>query len=118
MTEQGICRRCNRPIAYPQQTRLDDPVGHNKLCKIDGLKFYLQFGAYGCDTGCTGHMLYIDDSEDNTILEKWVFDHPEDNSEESQKRFIEEMFNDWMWECGIAVENIEIDYENCNVFND
>ena len=63
---------------------------------------------YGCQTGCCGHAVQIDDDEDK---EEFNFDHPYDQP-------IEE-FVKWMVTEAMGADHVaDIDWENCIVIND
>ncbi len=52
------------------------------------MKYTIEHGFYGCDTGCCGYRLT------STAGEEWTFDHPSDNdsTDEDLRTFAREAF--------------------------
>lgn len=63
-------------------------------------------GGYGCDTGCCGHYVDLDDDTSNMS-----FDHPEPG--ESDEDFIKRLVTEKFGEEHVA----DIDWENCQVWD-
>ena len=68
-------------------------------------------GYYGCDTGCCGHYIEIDDDDAHERHERFDFAHPhgEDHLEWA-KQFVREQFGE---------EHVrDLDWENCEIYDD
>jgi hypothetical protein len=65
---------------------------------------------YGCDTGCCGHVIEIDDEEAG-----WAFDHPDlDDEDEARLDWAKELVRDELGEDHVA----DLDWENCDLVSD
>ena len=65
-------------------------------------------GAYGCESGCCGHYIEIDDKY---VSESWTFDHPFDEDVLAWAR--------WHVRETLGEEHVaDLDWENCVVSRD
>lgn len=76
---------------------------------------------YGCDTGCCGHSISVEDPPDGfparSGRDRWTFDHPWDESEsrlEWARRWVEGVFGkehcaDLDWENVLDLERVSDD---------
>ena len=66
---------------------------------------------YGCDTGCCGHVIEIDDEEVG-----WVFNHPDldDDDDAADLAWAKEVVRDELGEDHVA----DLDWENCDLVSD
>jgi hypothetical protein len=73
------------------------------------MKVIVYHAGYGCDTGCCGHIVAMDENPDEyggNEHEKFEFDHPYDESDlEFAKRLVRETFG----EKHVA----DLDWDNC-----
>ncbi len=64
---------------------------------------------YGCDTGCCGHEIELDDGRT-----EFVFAHPDNNSTEVIKKFAQNLVKTTFGEEHIK----DLDWNNCEILDD
>jgi hypothetical protein len=72
-------------------------------------KIIVMHGGYGCDSGCCGHYVEIDDGSDDYGRRDFVFDHPD--PDESDQDFAKRMITQSFGEDHVA----DMDWENCMI---
>lgn len=95
------CRRCGRPVLAGAYTR-DDRHGD---CAVVS---YVQYAAYGCDSGCDGHEVVGLDEDGRTVYRQFFFEHPYDDDPETWARSL----------AGDKLPGAEYDHSRSRVFSD
>lgn len=65
---------------------------------------------YGCETGCCGHVVSVDDKD----VGRFSFSHPDSNSEADRLAYARELVASELGEEHVA----DLDWENCQVHDD
>jgi hypothetical protein len=77
------------------------------------MKIVVLHGYYGCDTGCCGHYIHIEDDEGNDISDSstFEFDHPYGEDPLTwAKEFVESAYGE---------DHVkDLDWENCTIVDD
>lgn len=79
-------------------------------------KVVVSHASYGCDTGCCGHIIEVDDEE----VGGFYFSHPHTpdgtpaEREAAYRRFAEELVRDELGEEHVA----DLDWEDCVIVDD
>ena len=75
------------------------------------MKIIVYHSYYGCDTGCCGHTVEIQDDDGKRIKEEFAFDHPSgEDVVEFAKRLIKEEYGE---------DHVkDLDWEHCIICTD
>ncbi len=70
---------------------------------------------YGCETGCCGHVVIMEDeSGDEVKRGRFEFGHPDGMTDEAIKEFVRDMVTDSLGEEHVK----DIDWDRCEVIDD
>lgn len=79
------------------------------------MKILVCHALYGCDTGCCGHVVVVEDEAGGrTQKGRFEFAHPDGMTEAAIKEFVRDMVTDALGEEHVK----DIDFERCEVLDD
>lgn len=86
LSDLNYCPVCSRPRFHTPETLLVAPhmEGHD-LCKLEvqGGQVYYVHDYYGCDTGCCGHRVVVEDAKGRERLSVFDFMHDKGSLDEA-----------------------------------
>ena len=79
------------------------------------MKVLVCHALYGCDTGCCGHVVIVEDEVGQRKQKgRFEFSHPDDMNEATIKEYIRAMVTDTLGDEHVK----DIDFERCEVIDD
>ena len=84
------------------------------------MKIYVEHSGYGCDTGCCGHVVTMED-DSGRETEKFHFEHPGTMAFNSPRFILEtdQEFARWLVEETCGAEHVaDLDWDNCFIVSD
>ena len=76
------------------------------------MKLLIEWGMYGCESGCDGHTLSLFDDDGGKINEEWVFSHIDTNDDAADvtpEMAIKWAVDEWL---GLANAGVSLDPES------
>jgi hypothetical protein len=86
VADLDYCPVCHRPRFHTPVTLLvaPDMEGHD-LCKLEirGGRVYYVHDYFGCESGCCGHKVVVEDAKGSVRASEFMFEHDKDRLDEA-----------------------------------